>query len=206
MLHTELDHGNEIIAVGDLYKVTRSFPKQWDMMKFILSGNYLTYLDDNGNLKGRISISGCIIRRLTPSDCSNNNAKFAFGLYTTRSNRRCLLNAINEKERTQWISVLESQIHDYEDNLRHFLFINETVLGSSVVTRKSLILNSLSKECRLVLTNYPRFLLIHEPTSVSPRCTLLDELIFAIEDPPIINIVSKSIIMLSLQQHLVNTC
>lgn len=190
MVQSDHDHGNEIIAVGDLYKITKAVPKQWNMMKFILSGNYLTYFDENGNLKGRISISGCIIRRLTPNDCCNNNAKFAFGLYTTRSNRRCLLNAINEKERTYWISVLESQIHDYEDNVRHFLFINETVLGSSVVTRKSLMVNSWSRECRLVLTNYPRFMLIHEPTSVSPRCSLLDELMFAIEDPPMISLVS----------------
>ena len=195
-----LNNGNEIVAVGDLYKITKRFPKQWFIGKFFLSGQYLTYTDSKGLIKGRINISGCTVRRLTPEDCSNNSALFAFGLYTNRSNRRCLLNASNEKVRTQWITVLESQIDQYDDYVRRFLFIGETIIGSSTVKRKNEILTNITKQYNLVLTNYPRFLLIHEPTSLSPRSILADEIIFSIEDPPIFIPVSIFLFFIDIYQ------
>ena len=180
------DHGigNEIVAIGDLYKTAKLVPKEWFLRKFFLCGHYLTYTDEKGFLKGHINIMDCTVRRLVPEDCKNEAAKYAFALYTNRSNRRCLLNAPDEKTRTQWITVLESQIDKFNDRVNRFLYVKETVLATSTVRRTNEVLPNISSEYKLLLTNYPRFLLVLEPTSLALQSELKDELIFSVDDPP----------------------
>jgi hypothetical protein len=135
----ELHPSEQVVAVGDLFKQAKKQVRNWSLRKFMLSGIYLTYFDEVGDLKGRIDISGCIVRRMTPAECKNPACKFAFGLFTTRSVRRCLLCATTEEDRGQWISTLESQITDMQDIVRRFIVSGEKVLGSSLVAKKNMV-------------------------------------------------------------------
>ncbi len=154
----------------------------WKLRKFLLSGIYLTYFDDNGSVKGRIDISGCVVRRMSPAECKNPACKYAFGLFTSRSVRRCLICATNEEDRTAWINAIEAQITEFQDVVRRFITNNEVVLGNSLVTKKNLI--GMETSFRLVITNFPRILVI-EPNSIS----LKEQILFKLESPPTIQIV-----------------
>ena len=155
----------------------------WNLRKFLLSGIYLTYFDDGGAVKGRIDIAGCIVRRVTPEECKNPACKYAFGLFTNRGVRRCLVCATNEEDRTLWINVIEDQISEFEDITRRFVNANENILGVSIVTKKNLF--GIEYSYRLVITNYPRLLII-DPSNAS----LKEQILFQKTALPTINNVS----------------
>ena len=178
------DSSNEIVAIGDLFKMAKGQSRIWTYRKFFLSGIYLTYVDEEGRIKGKVNINGCTIRRMTANECQNPMANFAFGLFTNRSNQRCLMCATNEKERTLWISVLEDQIYEFQDSTRHYLFYNEIEIGTSLVTKLSITSNETNY--RLVLTNLPRLLLI-DPKSGFFK----EQILFIPTEPPILRVVSK---------------
>lgn len=174
-----MESGNldEIVATGDLFKQAKKQVNNWTLRKFLLSGIHLTYFDDNGSVKGRIDISGCIVRRVSPEECHNPACKFAFGLFTNRKVRRCLVCATNEEDRNAWIQILEAQISEFQDVVRRFVYSSEEVAGSSVVIKKNLI--GIESSYRLVITNYPRMLLIDPVT-----CKLKDQILFTREALP----------------------
>jgi hypothetical protein len=78
--------------------------------------------------------------------------------------------------------VIEAQIYEYQDIVRRFVYTSETVLGSGVVGKKNLL--GLETSCRLVITNFPRLLII-DPFA----CRLKDQIVFTKESPPTLKVV-----------------
>ena len=78
--------------------------------------------------------------------------------------------------------MIEAQIYEFQDVVRRFVYGNEVTLGSSVVTKKNIV--GLETSCRLVITNYPRLMII-DPFA----CKLKDQVVFTREAPPVIRIV-----------------
>ena len=208
-----MDNLNDIIAVGDLFKADSIDIRQWSLRKVVLAGVYLLHFDQNGRLKGRVDISGCTVRRMTENECGNSLCKFVFCLgnyliflllfillfsnlfsvsntVTSRSIKRCILCATTELDFVRWINVIEDQIYRNQDVVYRFIRIKEEIICNGLVNRLSLVSSGSSTSVRLVLTNYPRILIIDDVTSV-----LLDQLIFNKgnnSDPsPTIQMVSK---------------
>jgi len=173
---------DEVVATGDLFKQARRQLTNWTLRKFLLSGITLTYFDNRGFVKGKIDISECIVRKMSPEECRNQACKFAFGLITIRGVRRCLLCASTEEDREKWISVVESQIREFKDLSRRFMCTNEQVIGTGTVIKKSFL--GRESSFNLTITNYPRLLLIESTTSV-----LKEQVQFSTQSPPTIEAV-----------------
>ena len=192
-----MDNLNDIIAAGDLFKADSIDIRQWSLRKVVLAGVYLLHFDQQGRLKGRVDISGCTVRRMTENECGNSLCKFVFCLgndlyytyclyycfliyicivshtVTSRSIKRCILCATTELDFVRWINVIEDQIYRNQDVVYRFIRIKEEIICNGLVNRLSLVSSGSSTSVRLVLTSYPRILIIDDVTSV-----LLDQLIF----------------------------
>lgn len=167
---------DEIVATGELFKLG-SQRKNWMLRKFVLSGIYMHYFDTNGQKRGQWDITECVVKKISPEECSMNAAKFAFALIGPK--KYYLACASSEKNRHAWMTVLDEQIEEFKEDMRRFLRSGEIVLGNAIVRKKNML--GIGSNIRMLLTNYPRIMLI-EPASL----VLKDQMSWTRENPPIL--------------------
>jgi hypothetical protein len=152
------DNKDEVIATGELFKQSTSGSKTWALRKFVLSGIYLTYYNKDGEQKGQWEIVDCVLKSMTPEEVGTQAAKNAFALIGPK--RTHILCASTDKNRIAWTNLIREQIEEYRDLLRRFLKTGEIIVGNSLIKKKNIF--GMSTNLRMLLTNYPRILLIDE--------------------------------------------
>lgn len=149
----------DVIASGELYKQGHNV-KSWNRRRFDLSGAFWTYYDQSGTKKGQFDISGCSIRTMTAEECEMPPAKHAFALYCLSDGRFLLVSASSDKNRTIWMNLLRAQIAEVRDVNKRFLFSGEKIVCLGTAKRKVGLIGVRTNTVRLILTNFPRLLVI----------------------------------------------
>ena len=153
-----MEFANEIVASGELYK-QGSQRKSWNLRRFILSGISLIYFDPKGVKKGEFDITGCTVRKISAEEIGTPQAVFAFVI--DGPSRKFIATASNEKNRAAWIQILQAQIEEFREPIRRFLYAKEIVHGNGLVKEKG-VMGGYGGNYRMVVTNYPRALLIDD--------------------------------------------
>lgn len=149
---------DEIIATGELYKLggSKGGRRTWSLRKFILTNIYLIYYTKGGEKKGQWSLDSCKVKRVTPEEVNMPAAKHAFAVYGPGKYYVCC--ASSEKNCTAWMTVITDQINEFQDEVRRFVKTGESVITCQHVKRKNLF--GMSSKVRLVITNFPRMMVI----------------------------------------------
>ena len=149
----------DIVATGQLYK-EGSKVKSWHKRNFVLSNIYFAYFDDKtGSLKGKFDITGCTVRKASLEETKKKEAMYSFVLEGPR--RNLLLCASCERNRELWIKVLTSQIKEFNEPLRRFVYRNEIIVAEGTLQKKAMLLYYKAMIC---ITNFPRLLVIDPST------------------------------------------
>jgi hypothetical protein len=154
---------DEIIATGELFKQGRG-RKSWNLRKFVLSGPFLNYFDNDNVKKGCLDITGCTLELRTPEECAMPPAKHAFAIIGP--SKYLLVSASNEENRNLWMELLRQQINEYRDETRKYTLRNESVLASGMLRRIGMI-SWITTPVQLVITNYPRYIILEGVGSTS---------------------------------------
>jgi hypothetical protein len=168
---------DEIVATGELYKLggSNGGRRTWTLRKFILTGIYMIYYTKSGDKKGEWIITGCKVKRVTPEEVNMPAAKHAFAIYG--SGRYYVCCASSDKNCVAWMTVIADQIREFSNEIRRFLRTGEFVLANSVVKKKNLI--GIGSKVRLVITNYPRLLVIS-----TSEIAVKEQIVWTRDNPP----------------------
>ena len=169
------DTEQEIVATGELYKQSSSGSKTWALRTVALASVYLMYYTKDGKLKGQIDITGCTIKLMTAEECGSKNAKYAFAIEGNK--KKFVFCASNEKNRVAWMMLLNEQIEENRDIIRKFLKTGEELHANQVVKKKGTF--GFNSSIRLVVTNFPRILIIDAKTN-----KLLETISWERTEPP----------------------
>lgn len=171
----QTDNLGEIIATGELFKQSTSGSKTWALRKFVLAGTYLIYFNKRGERKGQWDIVDCQVRRMAPEEVGTAAAKYAFAIVGQKKTH--ILCASSEKNRVAWVNLISEQIIEFKDILRRFLKTGEIIVGNGIVKKRNMF--GIATNLRMLITNYPRVLMIDENTEV-----LTDQLSWDRTNPP----------------------
>jgi hypothetical protein len=171
------DTENEVVATGELFKKSNTGSKTWALRNFVLTGLYLIYYTKDGQFKGKMDISDCFAKTITPEECGTKNAKYCFLVSGPR--KQLILCASNERNRAAWIILINEQSEEYRDIIRRYLKTGEELIANEVIIKKSSF--GISSKIRMVITNYPRILLVHPTNS-----KLFEQIIWTRDAPPIL--------------------
>jgi hypothetical protein len=156
------DNIDEIVATGELFKQSTSGSRTWALRKFVLAGIYMIYFNKKGERKGQWEIIECHVRAMTPDEVGTPAARNAFALVGPKKTH--VLCASSDKNRIAWINLIMEQIEEYKDILRRFLKTGEQTVGHGMVKKKNVF--GLSTTLRMLITNFPRIILIDEAPGV----------------------------------------
>ena len=170
----EHDH-DEISATGDLWKQSQTGGKLWSLRRFVLTNIYLVYYNKKGEKRGQWDISDCILRPMTPEEAGSKSAQNAFAIIG--NNRLFLLNANSHSNKVAWIKMIEEQIEEFKDPDRRFLRSGEQIYGKGNIKKKNMF--GMGSTVRLLLTNYPRIMVIDPIAKVKKH-----QISWARENPP----------------------
>jgi hypothetical protein len=169
------DNQDEIVATGELFKLSSSGSRTWALRKFVLAGIYLIYFNKKGERKGQWDIMHCRVKEMTSAEVGSPAAKYSFAIIGPKMTH--ILCASNEKNRVAWTNLITEQIEEYSDILRRFLKTGEEVIGNGVVRKKNVF--GMSSNIRMIITNYPRILHIDEVAEL-----LQDQMSWDRQNPP----------------------
>jgi hypothetical protein len=165
-----MDYDEEVVCIGDLHKKNVSGRKAWNLRRFALLGVNMVYYKQ-GIKRGEWDITGCTIRKMSPEECNQPAAKFAFGVEGPK--KSYLFSANSEKNREKWIEILSKQIDEYKDASRRFVRRGEVILGSGLLKRRNLFGKV---QVKLIVTNFPRIIVIDPSTlTVKDQATWIRE-------------------------------
>jgi hypothetical protein len=173
---------DEIIATGELYKLggSKGGRRTWSLRKFILTNIFMVYYTKTGEKRGQWNLDGCKVKRVTPEEVNMPAAKHAFAMYGPGKYYVCC--ASSEKNCTAWMTVITDQIKEFSDEIRRFVKTGESVITCQTVKRKNII--GLSSKVRLVITNFPRMMVI------TPDLRIKEQIIWEKALPPTFTMVS----------------
>jgi hypothetical protein len=155
-----MDYDEEVVCIGDLHKKNLSGRRTWNLRRFALIGITMVYYKQ-GVKRGEWDIGGCTIRKMTPEECHEPAAKFAFCL---EGIKKCyIFSANSEKNREKWITILTEQIEEYKTVSRRFVRRGEVIVGAGFLKKKIMLGRSQSM---LIATNFPRIIVIDPSTSL----------------------------------------
>lgn len=176
---------DEIIATGELYKLggSKGGRRTWTLRKFVLLGIYLIYYTKTGEKKGEWVITGCKVKRVTPEEVNMPAAKHAFAIHGPGRYYVCC--ASSDKNCIAWMTVIADQIREFSNEIRRYLKTGEIILANAVVGKKSLL--GYGTKVRLVITNYPRMLVIS-----TTEDAVKEQIVWTRESPPTFTEVSGS--------------
>ena len=166
------------VAIGELYHQNH-VTKYFSLRKFFLSNIYLLYFNRDGEKKGQLDITDCVVNKATADEAGMPAAVYSFSLSGPK--KYILVCASNERNREMWIKLINEQIKEFKDEIRRFLRSGEVVYGKGSVRRRGSIVGMMSSNSyKLVLTNFPRILLID-----TTALTLKDHYVWTSQNHPI---------------------
>lgn len=159
--HREPEIPEDTVATGDLFKLggSKGGLKTWTLRRFYLAGPFLTYYNKKGTKKGQWDIRGCTIRTASPEECRLNDAIYGFTLTKEATPHKPLyvMCASNEKSRGVWLRCIKDQIEEYKNEIRIHIRRGENVIANEIIKKNGMLL---SPKVRVVVTNYPKIMLI----------------------------------------------
>lgn len=134
-LRFNIDYDEEVVCIGDLHKKNTTGLKAWNLRRFALVGVNMVFYRQ-GIKRGEEDITECNIYDMTPEECGEPSAEFAFCLEGIR--KLYMFNARSDDCRNKWVEMLTAQIEEDKNMSRRFVRRGEVILGSGTLKRSNL--------------------------------------------------------------------